>query len=78
MHSQVHFLATESPSLKMMKNAFYFISKALLVLKIFSRFLFGHVAKLLDKKDKANFKFDDVTAWLTNNCNTHIVQYLEK
>ena len=25
-----------------------------------------------------NFKFYDVTAWLTNNCNTHIAQYLEK
>ena len=26
--------------------------------------LFGHVAKRLDKKDLANFKFHDVTAWL--------------
>ena len=62
----------------MMKNAFYFTSKALFVLKIFkflSR-LFGNVAKRLDKKDKANFKFYDVTAWLTNNRNTHIAQYL--
>ena len=43
------FLATES-LLKMMKNAFYFTSKALFVLKIF-KFLFGligHVAKQLD------------------------------
>ena len=40
--------------------------------------LFGHVAKRLDKKDKADFKFYDVTVWLTNNCNTHIDQYLEK
>ena len=39
---------------------------------------FGHVEKRLDKKDKVNFKFYDVTAWLTNNCNTHIAQYLEK
>ena len=29
---------------------------------------FGHVAKWVDKKDKANFKFYDVTAWLTNSC----------
>ena len=28
--------------------------------------------------DKVNFKIYDVTAWLTNNCNTHIAQYLEK
>ena len=73
------FLAAEGP-LKMMKNVFYFTSKALFVLKIF-KFLswpFGHVAKRLDKKDKVNFKFYDITAWLTNNCNTHIAQYLEK
>ena len=25
----------------------------------------GHVGKQLDKKDKVNFKFHDVTAWLT-------------
>ena len=64
----------------MRKNTFYFTSKALFVLKIFkflSR-LFGHLAKRLDKKDKVNFKFHDVTAWLINNCNTHIVQYLNK
>ena len=63
-----------------MKNAFYFTSKALFVLKIFKflSWLFGHVVKQLDKKDKVNFKFYDVTAWLTNNCNTYIDQYLEK
>ena len=55
------FLAAES-SLKMMKNAFYFTSKALFVLKIFKflSWLFGHVAKELDKKDKVNFKVYDV------------------
>ena len=54
------FLAAES-SLKMM----YFTSKAFFVLKIF-KFLswrFGHVAKRLDK-DKVNFKFYCVAAWL--------------
>ena len=75
------FSAAESP-LKMMENAFYFTSKALFVLKIFKFFSshFGHVAKQLDKKeDKVNnFKCYDVTAWLSNNCNTHIAQYLEK
>ena len=34
--------------------------------------------KRLDWKDKVNFKIHDVTTWLTNNCNTHIVQYLKK
>ena len=43
------FLATES-LLKMMKNAFYFTSKALFVLKIFKclSWLFGHVSKRLN------------------------------
>ena len=42
-------LATESP-LKMMKNAFYFTSKALFVFKTFKflSWLFGHVAKRRD------------------------------
>ena len=46
------FLATESP-LKMMKKAFYFTLKALFFLQIFKflSWLFGHVAKRLDKKD---------------------------
>ena len=66
------FLATESP-LKVMKNASYFTSKALFVLKIkFLSLFFGHAAKRLDKKDEVNFKFYDVAAWLKNNCNTHI------
>ena len=49
-----------------MKNAFYFTAKALYVLKIlqFLSSLFGHVAKWLDKKNKVNFKFYDVTVWL--------------
>ena len=68
------FLATES-SLKMMRNAFYFF-----VLKIFKflSWLFGHVARRVDKEDKVNFKFYDVPAWLTNSRNTHIAQYFEK
>ena len=62
-----------------MKNAFYFTSKALFVLKIFKflSWLFEHVAKRLDKKEKVNFKLYDVLAWLTNNCNKHIAQHFE-
>ena len=43
------FLAIES-SLKVMKNPFYFSSKALFVLKVFKflSWIFGHVAKQLD------------------------------
>ena len=42
-----------------MKNAFYFKSKALFVLMIFKFFsyIFGHVAKWLDKKDKVISSF---------------------
>ena len=62
----------------MKKNAFYFTSIAFFILKIFKflSWLFGHVSKWLDKKDNVNFKFYDVTAWLTNN--TQIAQYLKK
>ena len=68
------FLAAES-SLKMMKNTSYFTSKALFVLKIFKflSFIFWLCKKRLDKKDKVNFKFHDITVQWTN-----IVQYLEK
>ena len=64
----------------MIKNALYFTSKALFVLKIlkFLCWLFDHVAKRLDKKDKVHLKFYEVTIWLTNNGNTHIAQYLDK
>ena len=48
-----------------MKNAFYFITKA----------LFGLVAKRLDEKDKINLL---ITAWLIHSRNTHTSQYSEK
>ena len=63
-----------------MKNTFYFTIKALFVLKIFKflSWLFGHVKKWLDKKDKDNFKIYDVITWEANNYNTLITQYLKK
>ena len=51
---------------------------------LFSRYLtfclefFGRAAKRHDQKEKVNFKVYEVTAWLTNNYNTHIAQYPEK
>ena len=79
-NSQVcdNFLATETAL--QMKNAFYFTSKALFVLKIFKflSWLFAHIGKWLDKKGKVNFKFYDVTACVRNNCNTRIAQNFEK
>ena len=63
-----------------MKNAFYFILKALFVLKIFKFLsqLFGHAEKTTWLESKFNFKIHDVTTWFKNNCNTHITQYLTK
>ena len=58
----------------------FYLKSFFFVLQIFRFFfwLFGHVAKRLDQKDKVNFKFYDVTAWLTTNCYTHIIQYLKR
>ena len=63
-----------------MKNAFYFMLKALLIFEIltFTSWLFGYVEKRLDKKAMVNFKVDDVTDWTTNDHNTHIAQYFKK
>ena len=62
---------------KWWENAFYF---ALFVPKKFKflSWLFGHVGKRFDQKDKANSKIYEVNPCETINCNTHISQYLEK
>ena len=54
--------------------------KTLFVLKIFSflSWRFGHAEKHLYEKDMVDFKIYDVTAWQTNNFNTHITPYLKK
>ena len=67
------FPTIESP-LKIMKNAFYFILKALFVLEIFTYFswLFGYIEKRLNKKALVDFKICGVTDWTRNNYNTHI------
>ena len=70
-------MAAEIP-LKMMKNDFYFTSKALFVLNMFEFLSFGHIPKQLTKINKVKFRFYNVRAWLTNNCNMNIAQYLEK
>ena len=64
----------------MIKNAFYFILKALFVLDIFTflTWTFDYVEKRLDKKVKVNFKFYYFTGWTTINYNTHTAQYLKK
>ena len=65
----------------MMRNAFYYILKALFVLKMFKFFVFTFWScrkKLLDKKDKVNLKIYDITNWLANNYNTRIVKHFTK
>ena len=41
-------------------------------------FNFWSCRKQFDLKDWVNFKIYDVTTWETNNCDKHIIQYLEK
>ena len=62
-----------------MKNGFYFTSKGIFALRIFKflSWLFGHLLKWLDKKDKVIFKFYDIAAWLII-VEIHIGKYLEK
>ena len=50
-----------------MKSAFYFTLKDFFVLKIFKCFswIFGHVGKRFNYKDKVNFKIYDVATWET-------------
>ena len=65
--------------LKVMKNAFYFMLKALFILKIYNFFvptLFSHVGKQLDQKVEVNFTIYDVTNWETKDYDTHIAKYL--
>ena len=61
----------------MMKNAFYFPSKPLFGLEIFSFVVltFGSVEKRLQKKVMINFQIYDVTGWTKNNNNINIAQY---
>ena len=47
---------------------------------LFSRYLsfcLNFLVMNLIKKIKVDFKFYDVTVWLTNNCNTLIAQYFD-
>ena len=64
--------------LKVMKNAFYFILKALFILRYlsFCPGFCGQVGKWLDRKAKVNSKIYDVTTWETNIYNVHTVDSL--
>ena len=69
--------ATES-LLKMMKSTFYFTTKTLFVLKILSFCLDFLVMQQNCLIRKIRLMSNFMTSQLKNNCNTHIVQYLEK
>ena len=58
-----------------MKNAFYFVSKALFVLDIFTflSWFFGYIVRRLDNKTMVNFKIYDVTDWTTSKYNTYYI-----
>ena len=69
------FLATENRR-RLKKNTFYFIFKALVVIKMFKflSWLFGHIEKMVWLKEKINFKINNVPTWLTNNYNITITK----
>ena len=59
---KIFFIYFNERPLKMMKNAFYFMLKALFVLKIFKiQSCFGYDEEMFDQEDKVNFKIYDVT-----------------
>ena len=58
----IYFIYFNESPSRMMKSAFYFTLKAF--------FCLDYVV--------VEEKIYDVTTWLTNNCNTYIVQYLTK
>ena len=69
MNSSILLYTWESP-LKMIKNAFYFMFKALFVPGYlnFCSDLYGPLGKRLDKKKgSVDLKFYDVTTWETIN-----------
>ena len=66
--TKVVFVCFNESPLKMMKNAFDFLLKALFVFEIFPVCpdFFRYVKKRLDKRAMVNFKSYDVTHWTGN------------
>ena len=76
LSKNVFFICFNDSSSKKMKNVCYFILKALLVFKIvFCLDFLVMQKKQLNQKDQVIFEIYDITAWVKNNCNTHIAQY---
>ena len=77
-----YFLPNDSP-LKTVKNVFYFIWKAVLVLEIFKVLyfclpLFFHVSHCFRGWFKKNLEVYDLIIFLNKNLVTRFVRYLEK
>ena len=73
---KVAFICFNEHRLKVIKNAFYFMLKAIFVVEIskFLSWLLGYVEKRFDKKAKVNFKIYDVTYWTTNTYDIRITE----
>ena len=70
----------ESP-LKMMRNHFHFILKALFVFQIFMFFVLTFwlcKKKKTAREESYEKNVYDITNWTADNYNTHIAQYLKK
>ena len=80
IHSGSETILTSASLLKMMKNAFYFMLRALFLLLRYFSYIFALTfwlgRKPLNEKAKVDFKIYDVTERTTNNCITCIAQYV--
>ena len=72
------FFCFNGRSLEMMKNAFYFMLRALLVPKYLNYCPNVFVRQKKDPIKKVTLRIYKVTEWEVNNCNTHIAQHLNK
>ena len=65
LSKKIYFIWFNKSPLNMMKKPFHFNLKVLFVLEIFRFLSWLFVEKMLDQKDKVNFKIYGVTTWLT-------------
>ena len=80
LSKKIAFMYVNESPLKVTKNVFYSMLKALFVLDIFTflSWIFCYIEKRLDKKAIVNFEIYDLSDSRTTNYNTHIVKYLKK
>ena len=73
---KICIISLNASPLKMMKNDFCFMLKALFVLKMFNFTFFNHVGKRLDKKAKVNLKIYDVTTWIKSQTTSKTLKHI--